>query len=351
MKTRIIYIALLCAVSVAAQTSRPRNYPTNWWRDIQKQPDEWYRSEDGKRVATNILSWQDESGGWPLMTTINEPWTGDESAIAPWGRRGALIKATVNEIRFLARGFRATGDERYCAALLKGLEFILRAQYPSGGWPHSYPVFRNEYDRYATFNDDEIPDLMRLLREAAQSADFTSLTAEKRRQALEAFDRGVSFILKTQIVVGGKRTAWCQQYDEVTLQPRAARKFEPVAISGGESAGILLLLMSIEKPNPEIVAAVHAGAAWYEAVKVNGVRVELAAGDRIVREDKNAPPIWARFYEIETNRPIFAGRDGVIKYSLKEIEQERRGGYAWYGSWGLAVLAEYAKWSKRHPRG
>jgi hypothetical protein len=46
-------------------------------------------------------------------------------------------------------------------------------------------------------------------------------------------------------------------------------------------------------------------------------------------------------------RPIFAGRDGIVKYRMSEIEQERRGGYAWYGNWGEAVLAEYKKWQGR----
>jgi PelA/Pel-15E family pectate lyase len=46
--------------------------------------------------------------------------------------------------------------------------------------------------------------------------------------------------------------------------------------------------------------------------------------------DATAPPLWARFYEIGTNRPIFSGRDSVVKYQLSEIEYERRTGYRWY---------------------
>ena len=42
----------------------------------------------------------------------------------------------------------------------------------------------------------------------------------------------------------------------------------------------------------------------------------------------DAGPIWARFYEIGSNRPVFVGRDGVVKYSVAEIEPERRVGYA-----------------------
>ena len=61
-----------------------------------------------------------------------------------------------------------------------------------------------------------------------------------------------------------------------------------------------------------------------------------------------APPIWARFYEIGTNRPIFSGRDGIVRYRLAEIELERRTGYAWYGTYATALVAdEYPAWVKR----
>ena len=60
--------------------------------------------------------------------------------------------------------------------------------------------------------------------------------------------------------------------------------------------------------------------------------------------DPNAPPLWARFYEIDTNRPFFCGRDGVKKYAMAEIEPERRNGYAWYGNWGRRVAERYARW-------
>jgi hypothetical protein len=58
----------------------------------------------------------------------------------------------------------------------------------------------------------------------------------------------------------------------------------------------------------------------------------------------HASPLWARFYEIGTNRPVFAGRDGVIKYNMAEIEQERRTLYAWYTRSGTTVFRRYEQW-------
>jgi PelA/Pel-15E family pectate lyase len=325
------------------------NFPTAWWPGISHKPDSWYCSEEGIRIAENILSWQDKAtGGWPLMNTTREMNTGDPNQAGPWGVKGALVGSTINEIRFLARAFQNTGDKRYKTALIDGIHFILNAQYPSGGWPHVYPVPAGSYHRYATYNDDEMSDLMGLLDEVATIDDFNFLDVDFRNTAARAFDNGVDFILKSQIVVNGQLTAWCQQHDEVTYEPRPARAFEPAAITGGESAGVLILLMSIEDPSPGVVSAVEAGVLWYRQSQIDGLEYVRESGDSYILENPDAPPLWARFYEIETNRPIFAGRDGVIKYNLVEIEQERRAGYMWYTHNGTWVFRVYDIWKAAH---
>ena len=151
--------------------------------------------------------------------------------------------------------------------------------------------------------------------------------------------------------VKGKATVWCAQHDAVTLEPRPARTYELVSLSGSESAGLLLLLMSLDDPSPEAARAVHAGARWFESAKLAGIRQVVVDGDKRIVADPAAPPLWARFYEIGTNRPIFSGRDGVLKSSIAEIEAERRNGYAWYGAWGEAVARRYAAWRVTHPEG
>ena len=67
--------------------------------------------------------------------------------------------------------------------------------------------------------------------------------------------------------------------------------------------------------------------------------------DTVVVENSNAPPVWARFYELGTNRPMFVGRDGVVRYNLGEIDPERRAGYRWYSSAASVLLEkDYPKW-------
>jgi len=48
--------------------------------------------------------------------------------------------------------------------------------------------------------------------------------------------------------------------------------------------------------------------------------------DKFVVADPSAAPLWARFHEIGTNKPIFRDRDGVPKAFLADIGHERRNG-------------------------
>ena len=310
------------------------------WKDYARRPAEWYRSPEGRRVTENILSWQSEQGSWPKnQNTAAALFDGDRASL-----RGTFDNgATTGELRFVARAFQCTGERRGRAAFDRGLDHILKAQYPTGGWPQFHPP-GPQYHRHITFNDDTMVRLMELLREAAREPDYDFVEKNRRQAAGNAFDRGIRCILRCQIRVNGQLTAWCAQHDEVDYRPRPGRAYELVSLSGAESASILGLLMSLDRPGPDVIQAVRCGAAWFESVKVTGIRVEMANGERRVVNDPDAPPLWARFYEIESNRPIFCGRDGVKKYQLSEIEAERRNGYAWYGSWGERVAADFARW-------
>ncbi len=110
-----------------------------------------------------------------------------------------------------------------------------------------------------------------------------------------------------------------------------------------------------------MLSATDAAVAWLKDVRLQGIRVErikaptqeflrqTVSFDIVVVPDKNARPVWARHYEIGTNRPVFAGRDGVKKYSLAEIERERRSGTLWYGYWpDYQVLGSYDTWRQSH---
>lgn len=339
---RVVCMSVLVIAGLAGLCVGPAGAAS--WQSYAQQPDAWYRGAEGARVVDNVLSHQSLQGSWPKnIDTASKPYEGDRERLQGTFDNGA----TRSEVRFLARAYSATKREPCRDAVLKALDDILEAQYATGGWPQSYPP-GSGYHRHVTFNDGTMVGLMELLREVARSEAFALVDPTRRRKAQQAFDRGVGCTLKCQIVVDGRPTAWCAQHDEKTLQPRKGRSYEHPSISGGESAGVIRLLMSLDDPGPDVVRAVNAACQWYESARLTGIRQIRRDGDKVIVSDADAPPLWARFYEIGTNRPIFSGRDGVVKYDVSQIEPERRNGYSWYGNWGTEVLAEWPKWKQKH---
>ncbi len=311
--------------------------------DLSQQPDKWFSSDEGRQAMDCILSWQSDHGDWPKNNdTAKKPYTGERAKL-----RGTFDNgATTGELRALARAFKVTADERYKNAFLKGFDHVLQAQYANGGWPQYFPL-RKGYYTHITFNDNCMVRLLEFLRDASSQPDFAFLNKERREAATQAIARGIDCIVKCQVIVKGVPTVWCAQHDEITLAPAQARSYELASLSGSESAAILKYLISLDKPTPEVIRAVKAGVAWFESAKIQGIRIEKIDGDRRVVPDPAAEPVWARFYEIETNRPFFCDRDGVPKYALAEIGRERRNGYSWYGNWGESLINAYAKWPHR----
>ena len=320
-------------------------------RQYLKNPDAWFKTSDAARIGENILSHQSDLGGWPKNEdTTAAPFTGDRSHIKPTFDNNA----TTDELRFLARFQNATHDARSRGAFARGLDYILKAQYPTGGWPQYFPP-DSKYHRRITFNDNSMVRLMEFLRETCTSDRYAFLDAARKKAAREAFDRGIGCILKCQIRVDGRLTAWCAQHDENDYSPQPGRAFELTSISGSESVGITRLLMSLDPPGTDVIRAVEAAVAWFRSAQLKGIRlVEKSNGSSSkkkkheVVEDAKAPPVWARFYDIRTNAPIFSDRDGVVKQHIDEISSERRNGYAWYGTWPAALLeTEYPAWRQK----
>ena len=328
------------------------------WERAQRQSPEWFRSAEGKQVVENVLLMQYPCGGWEknIERTMDMAAPLSESTKQRSARRPdqATIDngATYTQLRFLARAYAATQDERVRDAFNKGLDYLFAAQYDNGGWPLFYPL-RKGYYTHIHFNDNSVSGVLNLLRDVAGGeVPYEFVDAERREQAAAAVAKGIDCILKCQVVVDGKRTAWCAQHDELTLKPASARAYEPVSLSGQESVGLVRALMAADEPSPEIIAAVQGAVAWFDAVKIEGLRVVRIStpqgGDRAIEEDPNARPIWARFYEIGTNRPIFIGRDSVIHDKYSDIERERRRGYAYYGYWPQELLSEeYPAWAAK----
>lgn len=323
-----------------------------------------FEPNDVRNIADNILLYQKSNGGWLKNYDMLAILTPDEKRILDSVKDDTNTTfdngSTYSQIEFLARAFQKTGDIRYRDACLRGLQFTLGAQYLNGGWPQFFPD-TSGYRKYITFNDGAMTGIMTvLLRIFQNDPRYFFVAPELRNEVHQAFNRGVDCILKCQVVQNGTLTVWGQQHDNIDFRPRSARAFEPASLSGRESAEIALLLMSIDNPEKRIIASVQAAVRWFSRSGISGIKVrEFRAPvahykyrltvdyDREVVEDRNASLIWARMYELGTNRPLFCNRDKKPVYSLAEVERERRAGYTWYGYEPAEVLKEYPEWQKK----
>lgn len=347
---------LLFASSVLAALAPAPAAQVRWSDDILRQQPAWYATAEARAIADSVVLYQSPQGGWPKNTDLAAPPQSPTDRLAPDDDRANTIDngATTTPMRFLALLVQATNEPKYRRAFERGMDYLLAAQYPNGGWPQYFPLREGYYSRI-TYNDHAMVNVLTLLRDAAAGrSPYGFVDAPRRARARDAVARGVDVILRTQVTQGGRLTAWCAQHDEKTLAPAWARTYEPPSLSGNESVGIVRFLMEIDRPTPEIVAAVEGAVAWLQTVVIKGVRLERVRGaggrmDRRLVADSSAPPLWARFYELGTNRPLYLDRDSVFRYDFAEIGYERRSGYEYLGTWPASLLdRDYPRWRKTH---
>lgn len=356
------WVLFVCLIASAQGVDKQDYLGLSWKNVATKMPEEWYASADAKKVAETVLFCQQDVGGWAKNKPYHHPLSAKDSAEVIKLRPGigATIDngATTMEMNFLAKVYSLQKDERYFKAFKKAFDYLLEAQYDNGGWPQFYP-FRTgksvDYAAHITYNDNAMVNVLVLLRDISmEGKPFGSLplSADMRKQAKTAYENGVDCILKTQIKVNGQATVWCAQHDEKTLLPANARAYELASFSGAESVAIVQLLMEIKNPSAEIKQAVVNAMKWLDDHKITGIKVENKPGadgkkNMVVVADQNAPPLLARFYDLETGKPFFCDRDGVKKSSLAEIGDERRNGYSWYSNGFEGLQKKYEQWVRK----
>jgi pectate lyase, PelA/Pel-15E family len=322
-----------------------------------------YKETEITKIADNILLYQRNNGGWPKNY--------DVQAILTLAQADSLVKTknmvhttfdnstTYTHVDYLARVYAITHIDKYKVACENGIKFILKAQFDNGGWPQYFPL-EKEYSRHITYNDGAYIGVMEVLKKVVNNhPDYAFLDVKLRKRVVQAYNKGISCILKTQIEENGKLTAWGQQHDEVTLKPAWARAFEPPCICNGESAGIVLFLMSLEHPDAKTIRSIQSAVKWFQDSRIFNTRVmtiqappekskwRTSTTDRVVVKDSLAPQIWTRYYELGTEKPMFSDRNSKILYSLSDVSRERRSGYGWYTYAPQEVLDKYPQWQKR----
>ena len=312
---------------------------------------------DNPAALHAVLSYQTVLGGWSKRTDMQQvrkpgQLAGSEPAYIPTFDNGA----TSTQMRWLAAYHpkaSAADQAKIHTALTQAVQFVLRAQYPNGGFPQSYPL-RGGYHDAVTLNDNVMTDLLNLLWDLANLSDYHWLPADLRTSAQAGFDKGVHWLVQAQVLVDGKRTVWTAQHHPLTGAPVAARKFEQISLVSSESAAVLQLLLDkaldknlqkdLEKKqsNPGVLPALCSGIAWLQQHQIRDkIWQRHDTGSKLV--EKKGAQLWARFYSLPQQQPVFFDRDGQVYSDVDQLSLERQQGYGWYQTNAKGVLKAWQK--------
>jgi PelA/Pel-15E family pectate lyase len=335
------------------------------------RPTEWYGSAEARATADATVSFQTPAGGWSknqdrriarlpgqrfsndAETMEQNPANFDAPADRFWTFVGTLDNdSTWSEMRFLARvAAQAPGHEgdAWRASVVKGVRYLLNAQYPNGGWPQIWPLEGGFHDSI-TFNDNAVANAAMVLRDVSHGAEgFDFVPADLKSRSAEATHKAVDVILAAQIRSGDTLLGWAQQVEPMRLVPTSARNYEPRSIASGETTDILIFLMGETDPSPELKAAIRGGAAWLEATRVYDKSFEQTPDGRKLVDRAGAGPIWSRNYDLVTGHPIFGDKDQTIHDDVNELSAGRRNGYSWWNATPQKALDAYAAWAAANP--
>jgi len=291
------------------------------------QTGERYFLESARSVGQAYVQGQLCSGGWDYTIEF------DAEKRKRWayrvdgncGGRGVTTLDDNNTqagVRFMMRLDRALDfkDARMHEATMFALASLMQAQYPNGAWPQRFDKFPDptkfpvkkasypenwawkwpgaNYQSLYTFNDNTIADMIDVMLEAAR--------IYRDGKYLASAERGGGFILLAQMPE--PQPAWAQQYD-AEMHPAWARVFEPPAVTGGESQGIMRMLMVLyqETGNRKYLEPILPALEYLK-------KSELPPVDRPVEARRRVrPPVLARFYELKTNRPLYVTKGTQIR--------------------------------------
>jgi len=220
-------------------------------------------------------------------------------------------RATQGAIDYLMKIAAETKDRAYHESARQGLDFLLAAQYPQGGWPQHSPAESTGYHQYLTLNDRAGTDAMRtLLRGYHQYEDSRYLTAVQR---------AANWLIKAQLPEPHR--GWAQQYT-LEGEPATARWFEPPACCSAVTSDVIQILIEVylETGDERYLKPIPDAMAWLEKSQLE-------------------PGVWARFYEIGTNRPIYVNNNREVVYEQVDL----RPGYSWSGNYGVSAMENYRK--------
>ncbi len=240
---------------------------------------------------------------------------------------------TQSALRFLIRVDVALNgrDREIRRAVEYGLSKLLQAQYPNGAWsqrydgtrrnPADFPVrparFPEKWERthpgsgytfwhFYTLNDNVIATLVGTLAEAFR--------AYRQPKYLTGIRKAGDFLILARLPE--PQPVWAQQYN-FQMEPAWARWFEPPAVASAESASAVQTLIDIHllTGDERYLQPVPTALQWFDRSRLPS-------------------RLWARFYELVTNRPLYVNKKGELVYDQVDLRE----GYSFEGSYGIPQL-------------
>jgi PelA/Pel-15E family pectate lyase len=341
----------------ALATSRPAPSNSREFELDSKADLAWFARPETTALADVVLSYQTPTGGWSKAVDytqgarpIGTHWTTQTGA--GWHYCGTLDnRSTTEQIRFLAQLHSLKPQDKFQEGALRGIRWLLEAQFPNGGWPQVYPL-EPGYHEAITLNDGAMQHAIQVLHDvAAGESPYAWVSESIRTEANRAAAKGIECLLRAQIVIDGKATVWCAQHDPLTLDPISARLKEPPSLSGSESADLVKYLMREAPDGPDTRRAIIAAVEWFELHKITGLKqTKNEQGKTDYVWDAASDEVrWARFYDLKTQKPIFAGgQDGVIYSTYGEMAKNNKVGYDYFTTRPKDVVTkEVERWKKR----
>lgn len=280
----------------------------------QLQSGGWYYSIEFGPEARKKFAYRLDLDGKPLPEVVPAKDRARNGGWDVWKRRKYESNVSTFDddvtqaaTRFLVRLDKALGFEEAAIhdAALFALSAMLDVQYPNGGWstnfdrrqdvppseadypskPASYPgswprTWPKDFTGCYVTNDDLMADAIdTLLRAHEVYGDKRYLNAAKRTG---------DFLVLAQMT--DPQPAWAQQYDK-EMHPCWSRAFEPPAVSGLESQYIMAALMRLHDATDD--------AKYLQPIPR---AIEYLTKSRL------PDGRLARFYELQTNRPLYFTR-------------------------------------------
>ncbi len=220
--------------------------------------------------------------------------------------------------RFLVRADRAFDfqDKEIHEAATYALKSLQQSQYPNGGWsanydrfpevspsadhypviPAAYPeswsrTWPKDFTGCYVLNDNLVADMIATMLLAHEVYDDDAFLTSARQAG--------AFLILAQMP--DPQPAWAQQYNR-DMQPDWSRKFEPPAVSGGESQNVMRALMALYRRTGD--------AKYLEPIPraLDYLRRSQLPDGRL-----------ARFYELRTNRPLYFTKDYQLTYNSDDM--------------------------------